>query len=132
MIGGVPGGDTRGMDARATRGRRGEQAAAAYLTRRGWRVVARRWRGGGGEIDLVARRGRTLALCEVKARAEEDALREPIGPGQRARMVRAARAYVACRPDIEEREVRLDLITVRLGRLRRRVRHHPGALEEGG
>lgn len=118
------------MDARARRGRDGEGVAAAYLTRRGWRVVARRWRGGGGEIDLVARRGRWLALCEVKARAELSALREPVSPAQRMRMLRAARAYVAHRPDIAEREVELDLIIVHLGRVRRRVRHLRHALED--
>lgn len=118
------------MDARARRGRDGESAAAAYLTRRGWTVIARRWRGGGGEIDLVARRGRVIALCEVKARAEAAALREPVSPDQCARMIRAARAFVAHRPDIAERDVRLDLITVQLGRVRRRVRHLHGAFEE--
>lgn len=118
------------MTMRARRGRDGETRAAGYLMRRGWRVIARRWRGGGGEIDIIARRGRTIALCEVKARAERDALREPVSPGQRERMVRAARAYVAHRPDISEREVRLDLITVHLGRGCRRIRHLRGALEE--
>ena len=32
----------------------GEQAAAEYLSGLGWRVVARNWRGDGGELDLVA------------------------------------------------------------------------------
>lgn len=118
------------MDARARRGRDGEGAAAAYLIRRGWRVIARRWRGGGGEIDIVARRGRAIALCEVKARREAGALREPVTAAQRARMVRAARAWVAQRPDVAEREVRLDLITVHLRRPCNRIRHLRGALDE--
>ena len=46
----------------ATTGRRGEAAAARHLARRGWRVLARNWRGGGGEIDLVAERGVTAAF----------------------------------------------------------------------
>lgn len=108
-------------------GRRGERAAARYLTRRGWRVIAQRWRGGGGELDLVARRGRTLALCEVKARGDPAALAEPMLAAQRARMARAAEAFLAGRPELAGLEVRLDLIAVRLGRWAA-VRHLPGAI----
>lgn len=49
-------------------GRRGEDAAAALYVRRGYRVIARNWRCRLGELDLVAARGRTLAVCEVKTR----------------------------------------------------------------
>jgi putative endonuclease len=38
----------------------------------GWRILARRARVAGGEVDIVARRGRTLAFVEVKARASEE------------------------------------------------------------
>ena len=39
----------------------------------GWRILARRARIAGGEVDLIARRGNTLAFVEVKQRATEDA-----------------------------------------------------------
>ena len=51
------------------RGRRAETLACWYLRLRGWRILARRARVPGGEVDIVARRGRTLAFVEVKARA---------------------------------------------------------------
>lgn len=116
------------MDGRAQRGQRGERAAAAYLTRRGWRIVARRWRGAGGEIDLVALRAGTLAVCEVKTRGDGDALAEPVTAAQRRRIAQAARALLAARPELGAGSVRLDLITVHPGRLRARVRHLPGGL----
>ena len=47
----------------------GEALAAEHLEREGWRVVARNYRFGHREIDLVARRGRVVAFVEVKARA---------------------------------------------------------------
>ena len=50
-------------------GRRAETLAAWWLRLKGWAILARRVRTPGGEIDLVARRGRTLAFVEVKARA---------------------------------------------------------------
>jgi putative endonuclease len=53
------------------RGRGAETLACWYLRLHGWRIVARRVRVRGGEVDVVARRGRTLAFVEVKARANE-------------------------------------------------------------
>lgn len=114
------------VDERHARGRRGERAAERFLRRRGWTVVARRWRAAGGEIDLVAARGGVLALCEVKTRSDAAALAEPLTAAQRARMRRAADAWLALHPLAAGGEVRMDLITVRPGRLRARVRHLPG------
>ena len=50
------------------RGRGAETLACWWLRLKGWRIVARRARVPGGEVDIVARRGRTLAFVEVKAR----------------------------------------------------------------
>jgi putative endonuclease len=55
------------------RGRGAETLACWYLRLRGWRIVARRARVPGGEVDIVARRGRTLAFVEVKARSTTEA-----------------------------------------------------------
>ena len=49
-------------------GRRAETIAAWWLRLKGWAILARRVRTPVGEVDLVARRGRTLAFVEVKAR----------------------------------------------------------------
>lgn len=49
-------------------GRRGEQIAAAYLTRAGLRVLDRNWRCREGELDIVARDVGALVFCEVKTR----------------------------------------------------------------
>ncbi len=55
------------------RGRGAETLACWYLRLHGWRILARRVRVRGGEVDVVARRGHTLAFVEVKARASSDA-----------------------------------------------------------
>ena len=52
-------------------GRRAERLAAWWLRLKGWRILAVRARTPVGEVDLIARRGRTLAFIEVKARASE-------------------------------------------------------------
>ncbi|MYY12040.1 YraN family protein [Streptomyces sp. SID4919] len=57
------------MNARGALGRYGEGLAARRLTEAGWAVLARNWRcGRAGEIDIVARDGDVLVVCEVKTR----------------------------------------------------------------
>ena len=51
------------------RGRKGERLAALWLRLQGWRILGRRVKTARGEIDLVARRGRSVAFVEVKWRA---------------------------------------------------------------
>ena len=50
-------------------GRLGEDLAADYLAHAGLTILARNWRCRAGEIDIVARDGSTLVVCEVKARS---------------------------------------------------------------
>lgn len=114
------------MGSHGRRGRRGERAAARHLRRRGWTVLAERWRGGGGELDLVVARGGVVCGVEVKARTDPAALDEPLTAAQRTRMRRALEAFLAGRPDLAGRAARLDLVTVLLRRPVARVHHRPG------
>jgi putative endonuclease len=52
------------------RGRRGEAIAAWFLRLHGWRIVGERVKTPRGEVDLIARRGNTVAFVEVKARTK--------------------------------------------------------------
>lgn len=57
------------MNARGALGRYGEDVAVRTLTAAGMRILARNWRVGRvGEIDVVARDGDVLVMCEVKTR----------------------------------------------------------------
>lgn len=93
-------------------GAAGEAAAARWLIRRGWLVLATGWRGGGGEIDIVAERRGIVAACEVKTRTTVDPHSPPIGPGQRRRLARAALAWVDRHPRYARHVIRPDLIIV--------------------
>ena len=76
-------------------GRRGEDAAARFLTRLGYQIVARGERGGLGEIDLVAVDGRVVVFVEVKTRGGTGfgAGREAIGWRKRRTLARVAEVW---------------------------------------
>lgn len=77
------------------RGRRGEAIAALFLRLKGWRILDRRVKTPRGEIDLVARRGRTVAFVEVKWRATPGELDNAIDPWRLRRVIAAADAAAA-------------------------------------
>jgi putative endonuclease len=55
-------------DRRQSLGKHGEDLASAELERRGYAILARRYRTRYGEIDIVARDGETIVIVEVKTR----------------------------------------------------------------
>ena len=92
-------------------GRLAETACAWVLRLKGYRIVARGFRVPVGEIDIIARRGRTLAFVEVKARADDGAP-EVLTPRQRRRITRAAEAFLKARPGYRGLDLRFDLMVV--------------------
>ena len=92
-------------------GRRAERIAAWFLRLHGWRILAVRARTRAGEVDLVARRGRTLAFVEVKARrsaADADLALDR----RRLRRVAAAAELLAARYGRDGDSLRIDAIFV--------------------
>lgn len=109
----------------ARRGRRAESICVILLRLTGWRILARRMtarRGTGlGEVDIVARRGATVAFIEVKARADFDTAAEAVTPLQRGRIVRAAAVYLQQRPELASCNVRFDVMAFGHGLWPRRI-----------
>ncbi len=96
-------------------GVRGEQAAAEYLIKKGYRVIdrnvsyARR-----GEIDIVAEKGGAVIFVEVRSRATGDFgdAAETVDRAKRRNLLRAAEAYILER-GLNDVEIRFDIIAVR-------------------
>src|SRR5215471_17529031 len=89
-----------------------ESRAAALLLAKGYRVVAKRFRSGVGEVDTVARRGNLLVFVEVKARDRLDDAAEAVTPRQQRRIVAAAEAWLAANPHDVTRNIRFDAILI--------------------
>lgn len=102
------------------RGRGAETLACWYLRLKGWRILARRARVKGGEVDIVARRGRTLAFVEVKARATEDAAAWSLDR-YHLRRVAVAAERLAPRYMRDGDDIRIDALFVVPGKLPRHL-----------
>ncbi|HEX7048681.1 MAG TPA: YraN family protein [Longimicrobiales bacterium] len=78
-------------------GRRGEAIAADMLRRNGWTLLARNFRLGHKEIDVIARRDGVVAFIEVKTRtgAAYGHPLEAITRAKRAEIEQVARAWIA-------------------------------------
>lgn len=92
-------------------GRWGERRAAWWLRLHGWRILDRRVKLRVGEIDLIARRGRTTAFIEVKARATTAALDLAIDE-YRLRRVAAAVNAVSHRYAQPGDNIRIDIVLI--------------------
>jgi putative endonuclease len=112
--------------------RRGEDAAAAFLTRIGMTVVERNWRCSAGEIDIIARDGDSLVFVEVKTRRSDRAGtgEEAVSPTKQRRIVRLAETYLRSANDGTCDEVRFDVVAIRvIGEDRALLRHHRAAFQ---
>ncbi len=67
---------------------------AKTLCDQGWRVLARNWRGGGGELDIIASRSGCLRFVEVKARDDHALGLEVITASKQRRLISAAEAWL--------------------------------------
>ncbi|MBK3639754.1 MULTISPECIES: YraN family protein [Streptomyces] len=107
------------MNARSALGKYGEDLAARRLTEAGMTVLERNWRcGRSGEIDIVARDGEVLVVCEVKTR-RAGSFQHPMAavPPEKARRLRSlAEHWIHAHGGAPPGGVRIDLVGVLLPR----------------
>jgi putative endonuclease len=89
-----------------------EMAAADAYARGRAQVLEARWRGQGGEIDLILRAGATYVFCEVKKAPDPDTACARLRPAQVRRLHAAAAEYLGGRPEGQLADCRFDLAAV--------------------
>ncbi len=104
----------------------GEERAAWYYRLRGYSILERNVRLPAGEIDLVVKRGRTIAVAEVKTRQSTAAGEghEAVDRRKRERMIRLGDQWAARHPDSQ---LRYDIMSMRWTGHRFDVRHYADA-----
>ena len=100
------------MDRRRQVGKDGEDRAAAYLQKLGYRILARNWRHPIGELDLVAMDHAELVAVEVRSLESSNLLfpEESVGPHKQRQLARLATAYVQHAK--HEGDWRIDVIAI--------------------
>lgn len=115
-------------------GRRGEDAAALYLVRRGYDILERNWTCFAGEADIIARDGEALVFVEVKTRSsvEKGFPAEAVDAPKRERYEKIALAYLT-EESFSDMPVRFDVVSiVVLAPDRAFIRHHINAFSAVG
>jgi len=76
----------------------GEEKAAGYLRRRGYRILEMNYKTRVGEIDIIARKGSFIVFVEVKLRKNADfaEAREYVHTAKQGRIIKTAMMYLAC------------------------------------
>ena len=100
------------MNIKGALGRRGEDAALDCLMEAGLQLVARNWRSGHLEVDLIMEDISCIRIVEVKTLQAGDGFdpSENVTPDKRRKLIRAARAFYASHPT--RKEIKFDVVTV--------------------
>ena len=93
-------------------GDRGENCAARFLRDQGYKILIRNFRCPLGEIDIVARDGRTLVFCEVKTRAEDNPMPEDQVHNFKQHQITKAAKYYLSRYGVPQPPSRFDVIAI--------------------
>lgn len=89
-----------------------EVSVADHYARRGCPIAGRRWRGSGGEIDLIARDGDTLVFIEVKKSKSFARAAERLSRRQMDRIYVSASEFIAGEPMGQDTDLRFDVALV--------------------
>ena len=93
-------------------GERGENVAARFLRNQGFKIIRRNFTCEVGELDIVARQGRTLVFVEVKTRVEDDPTPETqVDAAKQHQLTRTARFYLA-RYGVPQPPARFDVVAI--------------------
>lgn len=93
-------------------GRRAETLAVWVLRLKGYKVLERRFKCHKGEIDIIAKKRRSLVIVEVKQRANMIAAEDSLTPSLMYRVSEAADVYVSRNPYAQKLGLRFDAVFI--------------------
>jgi putative endonuclease len=93
---------------------RGEETAAVFLKKKGYKIIASNFNGKGFEIDLVARKGDIITFVEVKRRKSSDFMNplDSIGKKRQEHIIKGAKFFLQSNDCCNRYDVRFDVITI--------------------
>lgn len=93
-------------------GKQGEDIAVKYLKKRGYQILARNFRRKSGEIDIIAKRKKTIIFAEVKVVTDSSVLHEKLNWKKQQKIVRTAQWYLSENGMEEGVPWQIDLIAI--------------------
>ena len=114
-------------------GREGENIAAGYLEKKGYKIEKRNYRAVGCEIDIIARKEDTICFIEVKTRSGVDFgfPSEYVNQRKMEKIIRAAEIFYSCKK-YQRFKVRFDIISVLYGAGGIKIEYLENAFEADG
>lgn len=111
-------------------GNRGEDLAAGFLRKKGYRILSRNYRSPVGEVDIIAEEGRTIVFIEVKTRTNDSFGRpfEAVDYRKREKIKRIALYYLK-RYKIIDRPLRFDVMSIEMSGDNSSIEHFTDAFE---
>lgn len=95
------------------KGHAAETLAALALRLKGYRILARRFRTGLGEVDIIVGKGDLVAFVEVKARRQEQAAIDAVAFEAQRRIRAAGDIWLSRQRDAHRKSLRYDIVAVR-------------------
>ncbi len=94
-------------------GNRGEEVAANFLKKQGYQIIERNYQARMGEVDIVAREGKSIVFIEVKTRRSTDfgLPEEALSYDKRRRLTKLALGYLAYHK-IKNKNCRFDVVSI--------------------
>ncbi len=92
----------------------GEEKAVDFLLKKGFRILRRNYRSRFGEVDIIARQGKTIIFCEVKTRKDDNLIKpfEVITADKQAKIKISATEFLQKARLSGFNSIRFDVITV--------------------
>lgn len=94
------------------KGRWAEKLSRILLRLKGYRILAARYKTPVGEIDIIAKRGKILAVIEVKARSTQALALESLKIAQQQRIQRALAWFLSRNPKLASLQIRFDIMLI--------------------